>query len=428
MSIILSVPTWLANIKDTSLYRENDFTFIVNGETYQISSLMAELISKKIKESKKIDIGISIFCMDTQNNGDFSNFIDIINSGKKAVSEEELPFIYEIIEILDCDIIQINEPTDWPNLTLDIILNEAKKHENVARFYPQRYQEEISFISSHFYLICENQRDQLAELHFDTLNNILKNPKLKLYEEDQLIDFLNFLYRPNSNYKYLYEYVNFSNISIEKMDEFESIFDPNDITGEVWKRIIKSKKTIIIRDRYIKNLFTYDKESPFKGIIHYLKSNKNYTIGIDSTPLYREDCKPENVIIYDDRTKFYHSRVKHIGSNEEDNWICFDFGEYRVILYSYLIKSGRWIIGSGHPMNWKIEGSNDKKVWEDIDNKKMCNELNGTHIDKNFPIENIKKQEFRYIRMKETGGCADGSHYLAFDSFEVYGELIEPNN
>lgn len=96
-----------------------------------------------------------------------------------------------------------------------------------------------------------------------------------------------------------------------------------------------------------------------------------------------------------------------------------------MILTSYTIRSGRWQTGCGHPLNWKIEGSNDNDSWETIDIRRTY-ELDFPHIVRNFVIENPKPTSFRYIRMKETGNCTHGNiSYLAFDSFEMYGELID---
>ena len=182
MSITLGVQLEINNFIDSSLFHENDFTFIVNGKEYITSSLAAQLISKKIKKNKNFDIGISSFAFNTHYDGDFSHFLNILITGKHAITEKEFPYICEIIEILDCDIIKVEEPSNLQDLTKDNALDDIKQYEKISKFYPKRYQQDIDFISSHFCTICENQKEQLVQLQLNTINDIIDNPMLKLYD------------------------------------------------------------------------------------------------------------------------------------------------------------------------------------------------------------------------------------------------------
>lgn len=67
----------------------------------------------------------------------------------------------------------------------------------------------------------------------------MENNYLRLESEDQLLDFINQLYYNNSNYANLYQYIQFSNVSVSKMKEFLELYDFNDMNRDTWNSIIK---------------------------------------------------------------------------------------------------------------------------------------------------------------------------------------------
>lgn len=62
---------------------------------------------------------------------------------------------------------------------LDNIIDETKRCAKLSRLLPNRYKKDIDFLSSHFYILCENKRDQLSDLQYNTLTDILKNSYFK---------------------------------------------------------------------------------------------------------------------------------------------------------------------------------------------------------------------------------------------------------
>ena len=63
-------------------YRE-DFTFIVNVEEFPTTQLISDLLSPKIGQIHSIDPTFSKFAIETQNKGNFSHILQLINFQKK---------------------------------------------------------------------------------------------------------------------------------------------------------------------------------------------------------------------------------------------------------------------------------------------------------------------------------------------------------
>ena len=56
-------------------------------------------------------------------------------------------------------------------------------------------------------------------------------------DEDQLLNFLNRLYKIDRKYCVLYEFVIFSNVTTNCIKEFLEVFDFNDLSSSTWKSI-----------------------------------------------------------------------------------------------------------------------------------------------------------------------------------------------
>lgn len=109
---------------------------------------------------------------------------------------------------------------------------------------------EIEFASSNFYSILAMNNSEIFTLEISTIELILSNANLYIENEDQLVTFVNQLYKNDQKLSFLYEYAFFNLLSEEKIDEFISIFNYNDLTEESWKMICKrlSQKTIIMKE------------------------------------------------------------------------------------------------------------------------------------------------------------------------------------
>ncbi|KAK8842136.1 hypothetical protein M9Y10_026363 [Tritrichomonas musculus] len=418
---------------------DNDFTFIVNGEEFKTSKLISDLLSPVICQIHLNDPTFDIFIINTQESGSFSHLLDLFNFKKNNISDHELPFIQEVIEILGNQTIECDEWDNPEELTVNNVFSTIKYHEKHCKIFSARLEKEIEFISTHFTEIYDSQEEEFENLSVFTLNSIFSNDKLELESEDQLLRIVNKLYTKDVNYSILYETVFFENVSSEAMKEFVSIFDINELTVSIWRRLadrlVRDTKTsndmtCDIKNRYKKadnrgTVFPASEENQFKGIINYLRTQSNGKIynEVDitsSSNLYgsREDRHPRVVALYEDEENYF------VSSDIPNIWLMFDFKKHRVAPTGYTIRSYASFANSEHPKSWVIEGSNDSSSWEEIDEQVNCGYLNGKSFVHTFKIKNETSKEYRYIRMRLTGPNWLGNNQLIINSFEIYGKLI----
>ncbi|KAK8849359.1 hypothetical protein M9Y10_018758 [Tritrichomonas musculus] len=248
--------------------------------------------------------------------------------------------------------------------------------------------------------------------------------------EDQLLKFINKLYCCDVKYSILYETVYFVNVSSEAMGEFISHFDMNDLTASVWNRLsdrlledVKNEAKVCAKERYKLSgkIFMMNNDKEFNGIFNYLRnlSNNNIENEVTFDSTYK-DPNAKNVVIYEDENKFFNP------INKPGNWISFDFKARKVILTDYTIRSIHYGANWSHPKSWVIEGSNDGKKWENLDEENDCSHLSGKSLVHTFKITNKEMKEFSKIRMRSTGTSWDNGNYLSFEAIEMYGKLIDP--
>ena len=314
---------------------DNNFTFIVNGEKFQTNRIVADLLSPKISQIHFNDPTFDEFTIKTCQKGNFSYIIDLTLFHQIVIPESEAPFIAEIVEILDNKSIETKNINNKITIDIDNVFDLIQKHEKYDIFNSKLLQEEIDFASSHFFLVNEIQEEQIKEIKFSTFEEIIKNPKLQLKSEDQLINIINKLYIHDSKYSVLYEYVDFSNVTVDKITEFLKIYDIKDLTHDSWKtlssrlekRIIQNNEIDYNNPRYHKptNIekqsndlrseisIEYEKNNEFKGIINYLSNNTQSNIydeiKITSSSTFWSHS-PRNTVLYDDHSKYFFTQNK----------------------------------------------------------------------------------------------------------------------
>lgn len=105
------------------------FSFIVNGESFETTRIIAELLSIKICHIHQSDPTIDEFNISTSQKGDFSQFLKLINFHENSYSENEFQFIYEIISQLGNDSLNITIMNDPKEITKDNFLSIHQKYE-----------------------------------------------------------------------------------------------------------------------------------------------------------------------------------------------------------------------------------------------------------------------------------------------------------
>ena len=422
---------------------DKDFTFIVNGEEFRTNRLIADLISPLISRNHFCDASFDKFEITTTQKGNFTYILNLINFSQFDIPEDQLPFIIEVTKLLDIDLVKINNDQST-SLTKSNVFSILESHLKFGKFYEKNIQDEISFISSHFNELIQDMEKQLLELNYNTLSKVINDPNLRLENEDQLLFFINKLYKKNQTFSKLYEKIIFNNLSQEAIKEFIKVYDFNDMTHTVWCKIserlasttcqIQTDKTDLNIDRsYIQKVeeekkeieklsFAPNGEKNFNGIINYLNEKSGgkieNVVNLSCSSFYNNFCQPINATFYNDQNKFYLSK------DEPNSYICFDFKDRKINPTHYEIRSGKWSPNNDHPKSWEIQGSNDNSTWEVIDTQKDCSYLNGNGLIHTFEINNQLCSEFRYLRLIETSPNWSMKNCLAFDSLEFYGTLV----
>lgn len=410
----------------------NDFLFIVNGEEFRTSRIIADLLSSKINQIHLVDSTIDTFTINTNNSGDFTHILQLVQFNVVNLTDDELPFFLEVIETLQTDFIEYKNDKEPIELTIDNALTQLKKHNKFNKIYRSDIEREISFVSSHFSEIDNKFHDELIKIEENTLNSILGHINLRLSDEDELLQFCIEIYKSDRKFFNVFEFVKFENVSSNKMKEFIEIYNIEDLTAGVWQELSERLKSEIkkernnneVNNRYINNKIVFSDKNTFSGIIDHLMKKSSGKIenelNITASSISNSQFQPQNVILFEDQSKFFCSNSDH------PSWICFDFKDHQVIVTSYTIRTSVNGYANGNqPKTWLIEGSNDQNSWEILDEENNCNLLQGkdksrTHT---FQIKKNNDRKYRYIRMKQTENWANYNN-LFIDSFEIYGEYI----
>lgn len=258
----------------------------------------------------------------------------------------------------------------------------------------------------------------------------MKNPKLKLESEDQLLVFVCQLYAKDSINANLFEYVHFTNISKEMIKQFLDIFNINDLTMDVWKSISTRLINNVLsmeygsKNRYFKSVeINYNSKNKLNGILNYIRTKMPNSvfneIDIISSSIYQnnEQYSPRNIIQYE------NPNVEFCTINEDESWLLIDFKDHRITPNKYVIRSCDYDKDSEHPKTWVIEGSNDDQTWDLLDEQKTNASLNGPTSINSFPLKQLNKK-YRFIRMRQLENWSGDSYFLNINNFEIFGILF----
>jgi hypothetical protein len=112
--------------------------------------------------------------------------------------------------------------------------------------------------------------------------------------------------------------------------------------------------------------------------------------------------------------------------NSPNQWLCYDFGESRINLTHYSLRSR--YSGSEddyYPKSWVIETSIEGSAWVEVDRRENDVSLKGQNLTRLFEVS--RKEECRFVRLRQIGH----NHYsssddrLVLSGFELFGGLKE---
>jgi hypothetical protein len=118
----------------------------------------------------------------------------------------------------------------------------------------------------------------------------------------------------------------------------------------------------------------------------------------------------------------FESQVSFYTQNQVNSWICFDFKDMRIGVRNYSVRS-RCDYNGNHLRFWCLEGSNDGVNWVGIDERVNDGTLNSAGAVATFGIEEGFREEFRMVRIRQTGKNSSGNLFLQVSAIEFYGFL-----
>jgi hypothetical protein len=132
-----------------------------------------------------------------------------------------------------------------------------------------------------------------------------------------------------------------------------------------------------------------------------------------------ESGNPKNVAEFGTETYFYSNNV-------ENQWMCYDFKDLRVIVTHYLLRTHGAGQDSCHLRSWVLEGSQDYSNWTELDRRENDPRLNGAKATCHSEVRNVI--ESRFVRIRSIGPTWRADHYLFLIAFELFGALRIPKS
>ena len=221
----------IGNVKRIKFNKfEKDFSFIVNGKVYKTNSFVANILSPNISKKFQENMNLAYYVIDTKEIGDFNRIIKYGEMKTINIKEEENQYFTTIMKQLG----NINEA-----LRFSKEFQGEISYENVIQRIKTKKQlnvnsdKEIAYISSNFHDFHTKNPESIFELDVYTIEQIITNDQLKLFNEDELLDIILKLYIKSKEYSIFFSYIIFMNLSTQSIKEFNTKFDINDINNSI---------------------------------------------------------------------------------------------------------------------------------------------------------------------------------------------------
>ena len=226
------------------------FTFNVRDKTYAIPKIYAILSSTIMDEFVK-NKAISSFNLDIDDPKDlFKNIISLFQGETISVYPDEYLFYFHVISYLKIESIYPQLQTLFNE---DLKLSNCIDYLNYKHIFNFSTNNEIDFISRNF---SDFKLKDILNIDKDTLIQILNNKSLMIKDEDNFFRLIEDINKNNQNYKFMFNYVHYENLSKEILDE------PTFTNMTFNSAIIK--KLILIIQGYYNNFNDFLTQNKFK--------------------------------------------------------------------------------------------------------------------------------------------------------------------
>lgn len=446
---------------------DDDFIFVFDSQELSMNNLFAEFISPVISRLHLSDPTIRKIeykdpLISSFFNSQQSTIKTIFNEIKQHfegnpihISESEAnPMRIFSILLGNSELYHIindSFPRTQDSNNIDHYLKEAEIFHSIShltKFEGSDFNDIIEFISVNFESF---EREKLRGLPKPLIHSIISNEKLKIENEDSLVDFIRSIFVENSSninndddefdFISFLELVQMGNLTDEKFCEVISGLNARDVSEGLWQRICsrfcgnekdkkKSKCERYVGPKGIEIKYDGNEEHGEQGIIRRLTNecggnvHDKGVVEVTTSSDRQNDSsrKAKFAVEFDNRNGWFCTAK----DNENNMWLQYDFKEKKVRPTHYAIRSKPYNSGDRHPRFWVIEGSNDGNEWKTLDSRNDINDLNGKNIIHVYEIqEKLEKNEFyKCLRIRQTGKNAANNYYFGFSSLEYFGSII----
>lgn len=362
---------------------------------------------------------------------DFSRVFELFTNGSFAFKENELEYFLAVflklgnMAVIDQILANIANEEEWGRSLgkfVDILLILA----NVG-IYSSKY---IEYAASHFYDIIDRIDDKFPD---DFIEHIISSNSLKIKNESSLFNLIKRRISTKPKSKSLLGFLELEYLSFEDIEEFVKIIDVSDIDANIWNNVTRwlcSRFQVMQNEsnlkRYMIN-FKPNGKSNFDGIFNFFNKKsggnciENGTIGIKSTKMFSPRYKKQNIVDYSNFT--IENSISFL--DEPNGFITFDFVQHKVIPSFYSIHTSG--CAKFFPKSWKLEGSEDENVWNQLDLKKNSESLREMNKSVLFEIDVQKPRPYRFIRFQTIGECyaeEERRYDCIISGLELYGTLL----
>jgi hypothetical protein len=328
--------------------------------------------------------------------------------------EDRRPFIDFCCELQNDDF--ITQVHSDENLTPENIFIQLEIH-NLLNISENRT---IEFLATHF---NDCQQSQIGSVNIEQLSMVLQHPKLVLQSEDSLYQFIARQIRRNPENGPLLQFVRFEYLTVESIQDFVKLIETNltALSLPVWKAL--SRRVNLKVSPTVKNgrhfhskshsiECPFENNSPFQGIIAYLSDQ--YGGNVHDRDVVKVTSKSHSEPHLAKNVANLNSIEGFWSKDSNDEWICYDFKERKIVVTDYSISNSGW---TPYLVSWLLEGSVDGEAWIILDEKRQCREIDGAMKVGTFQVG--KKQIVRFVRIRNLGGS-----WLGLTKFELFGTII----
>lgn len=439
----------LKNIILNEKDHEKEFRFIFFQREIKTNKINAEFISPVISHLHQCDPTINSMNIEdifikksNQSNVNISesaisSFEELLKGSPIDIKEKDEAFFRYLSIILGNDemyhqIVSLN-PNCIQNRPIDELIDEVNFYDEYSRGQIE-YDDILNRLSNEFSTL---EASQIKKLPKTVLYSILQNAKFESEDEDKLFDLVSAIESDDREERKagasLYEEIDFSKLSSEKVRQFLSEFDYNDMTGVLWRNLCVFMCGIGGQSRRKSQTgrkFEFDgkSENRLKGIIYALSKEGGGNVadkGIVNVTSSSTNCifnKPQNAVDLDNASNYFASNDFHL-----NQWIQYDFKEKRIRPTHYSIRT-RHDHAYCNPQSWVIEVSNtgNNDDWRLIDKRENVASLSKSSATETFDIQTqlTSNESYRYIRLRQTGKSTGDYNYLVISSLEYFGYLF----